>query len=108
MASRSGTRLENLKIGRSPTILATSSKDGKRMFHLSSNGTRIRYNKDCNSKLTSNERLKVTCHEQGHALGLDHRDNQSSCMQPANIHDRSAQPDSHDYGELANLYGHRD
>ena len=51
---------------------------------------------------------KSTCHELGHALGLLHRSQTSSCMRQGNaVTDHiSMYPDAHDFNALHALYNH--
>lgn len=71
---------------------------------------RIRINGSCSSVLNQNQRLKVACHEEGHALGLDHfTQNDNSCMHTGNITQGGNSPNSHDF-EVINqsIYTHPD
>ncbi len=58
----------------------------------------------------SNVRRHVLCQETGHALGLDHRRDEVTCMNDRQgLHDPTyASPGGRDYDELARLYGHSD
>jgi hypothetical protein len=47
--------------------------------------------------------VAIACHELGHALGLDHRSERSSCL-TATIH--ASDPDEHDRAELRRLHAH--
>lgn len=47
--------------------------------------------------------VAIACHELGHALGMDHRAERSSCL-TATIH--SSDPDAHDRAELRRTHGH--
>ena len=51
--------------------------------------------------LSASEHRAVTCHELGHALGLDHDNRASSCLQPVA---QAARPDSLDRARLEQLY----
>ena len=51
--------------------------------------------------LSASEHRAVTCHELGHALGLDHDNRASSCLQPVA---QAAGPDSLDRAQLEQLY----
>lgn len=68
---------------------------------------RIRYNQSCASRLTRRDRRALTCQEQGHALGLTHRNSPDSCMfQDPTRADRA--PDEHDRHTLnQNIYDHQ-
>lgn len=50
-------------------------------------------------------RQNVVCHEMGHALGLKHRTQTSSCMNPYVTSERY--PDSTDIKNLKTMYGYR-
>jgi hypothetical protein len=47
--------------------------------------------------------VAIACHELGHALGLDHRSERTSCL-TATIH--SSQPDEHDLADLRAAHAH--
>lgn len=49
-------------------------------------------------------RRSVACHEEGHALGLQHRQASQSCLYPSTAF--YALPDSHDFNQLWNVYSH--
>lgn len=56
--------------------------------------------------LDASQRRSLTCQEQGHALGLDHRSTNDSCMMQ-NVDYSSDYPDQHDYDTLQyDLYNH--
>lgn len=68
--------------------------------------TQILYNNSYN--LTSGQRRSLTCQEQGHALGLDHRNETiESCMWQDVGYYPSNYPDDHDYYTVDNvIYNH--
>lgn len=58
-------------------------------------------------------RQSVMCQEIGHTLGLAHNDEDfntviGTCMDYANDPTANQTPDTHDYEQLANIYGHAD
>jgi hypothetical protein len=55
---------------------------------------------------TAYQHRKTTCHELGHALGLDHRFTNDSCMTQGASPPISRFPDAHDFNGLAALYNH--
>ncbi|MEU0880420.1 hypothetical protein ABZ345_17600 [Lentzea sp. NPDC005914] len=57
---------------------------------------------------TSAARRHVMCQEVGHDFGLDHQfTNAGSCMDYAGINDPGyVSPNTHDYNQLASIYGH--
>jgi predicted Zn-dependent protease len=65
-------------------------------------GVRIRLN---TPYIPVRYRQMVACHELGHALGLAHRAQSTSCMKQGVTREH---PDQHDYGELATIYQHLD
>lgn len=56
-------------------------------------------------KNSAARRQNVVCHEMGHALGLKHRTQTSSCMNPYVTSERY--PDSTDIKNLKTMYGYR-
>lgn len=67
--------------------------------------TRIRFSKWCNNK-NDYFRRAVTCHEMGHALGLDEGTYNTSCMKVGNPPPNNT-PADHDFGMLNSvIYGH--
>lgn len=69
---------------------------------------KLRFNNSCNSALNANQRLKITCHEIGHSLGLGHTGATDTCMK-TNALQGSNSPSSHDYSEIHNaIYNHPD
>ena len=63
---------------------------------------------------TAEWRQMVICQEVGHALGLDHQDenfdnpNLGTCMDYTSDPSTNQHPDAHDYAQLATIYGHTD
>ena len=55
------------------------------------------------SNYTAGQRQNVLCHEVGHALGLDHQNDLTSCMYPTTA--GAPTPNAHDYEELELIYG---
>lgn len=72
----------------------------------------VHYNRACVAgaefdDLGDSARLALACHEQGHSIGLKHRNTRDpeSCMvSPLAPGKRS--PDDHDFGEVENIYDH--
>lgn len=56
--------------------------------------------------MSSLQRLSITCHEVGHALGLGHRSGGETCM--VNGYRFPPQPDRHDFDQLIRSHGHSD
>lgn len=56
-------------------------------------------------KNSAARRQNVVCHEMGHALGLKHRTQTSSCMNPYVTNERF--PDKTDIKNLTTMYGYR-
>ena len=56
-------------------------------------------------KNSSARRQNVVCHEMGHSLGLEHRTQTSSCMNPYVTDERH--PDKTDIKNLKTMYGYR-
>lgn len=67
------------------------------------------YNQNVNNQANVTEaRNWVTCHELGHALRLNHRSETAKCMTAAYSSGAATVPGSHDYDDLAQMYGHND
>jgi hypothetical protein len=56
--------------------------------------------------LTAAQHRKSTCHELGHALGLNHNNTNASCMTQGASPPISQYPDQYDFDSLHNLYNH--
>jgi len=84
-----------------PCCTATGHFQGGRSNHF------LVYNTNF-AGLPFNQRLQITCQEQGHATGLGHRQNSlTSCMHPTVGDGASSLPDGHDYFMLrARIYNH--
>jgi hypothetical protein len=74
--------------------------------HFINGNVRIELNS--NAATNPTQRRKSACHELGHALGLDHRFETSSCMMQGDAVARgiSMYPDGHDFGFLHDIYNH--
>ena len=57
-----------------------------------------------NKATVSGKERHLACHELGHALGLDHRNETTSCMRTPVT---SRTPDAHDYAAIRSAYSHR-
>lgn len=87
-------------------ILGQSTFNHYSSGHLTS-GNWSRVDQDCGSK-PYNARRELLCHEMGHSIGLaDKSSTSSSCMRTG-LPLGSAVQNSHDYDELAIIYGHND
>lgn len=53
---------------------------------------------------TATARRHTACQEEGHAMGLDHLNNASSCMNDTTL--TYTQPVQHDYDQLNAIYNH--
>jgi hypothetical protein len=80
----------------------TTYKLNNARTHISREGFEIRLS----NATPLGARRSVACHEEGHALGLDHRKPSNSCMVDGAVF--PARPDDHDFNALQNIYSHND
>jgi hypothetical protein len=82
---------------------------GRTTFSMNSTGSHIsRYGfyLELNNAAPGSIKRSIACHEEGHALGLRHRQPADSCMRSDNVF--PSYPDDHDFNQLYSAYGHGD
>jgi hypothetical protein len=66
--------------------------------------SRFNFYIELSNSTPSTRRRSVACHEEGHALGLEHRQPADSCLRADNVFPNL--PDAHDFNQLYSAYGH--
>ena len=76
--------------------------------HFKSGSVYIQLNNSVTSSygLTAGQRQGIACHEQGHAIGLEHREYTDDCMYSKDTRYFPRYPSAHDYSLVDAIYNH--
>lgn len=91
-------------------VLGPTAVDSGNHFNHNRNGNGpiyIELNNAPSNDLNQNQHQGIACQEQGHVLGLSHRDQLDDCMfDDDDIHFPKLPSDPHDYNVVSNIYDH--